>query len=81
MVLNKREERQVVDGQKTFSMLFQIADMTAGEVGSFRSRPNGAAVVGHYTALVWADTTDVGCGFMERDLVQGGTTYVAQVYT
>ena len=53
--------------------------MTTREVDSFRGRDKGEPVVGHYTAVVWADTTDVGCGFMERDVVMGGKTYVGQV--
>ena len=53
--------------------------MTAAEVDSFKDRAKGEPVVGHYTAVVWANTTDVGCGFIERDVVMSGDTYVGQV--
>ena len=46
--------------------------MTSAEVNSFRIRERGEPVVGHYTTLVWANTTQVGCGFLERDVEMQG---------
>lgn len=55
--------------------------MTSEEVDSFRKRDKsaGEAVVGHYTQVVWHDTTEVGCGFTWRDVEINGKTYQGQV--
>ena len=37
--------------------------MTLSVVESFESRSNNK-VVGHYTQVVWADTYEVGCGYV-----------------
>ena len=55
--------------------------MTSAETDAFRSRDKAAGekAVGHYTQVVWADSDEVGCGFVERDLISDGKTFVAQV--
>ena len=44
---------------------FQVDDFPSAETSSFRSRGKTEPVVGHYTQVVWAESSKVGCGFME----------------
>ena len=45
---------------------FQVNDVTQAVVESFPSGAESGTIgaIGHYTAVVWADTYQVGCGFM-----------------
>jgi len=45
----------------------EVKDITNKAVDSFSSNnavTGSTGVIGHYTQVVWADTTDVGCGYM-----------------
>ena len=47
--------------------LFQVADITLQAVNSFSSDQavtGSTGVIGHYTQVVWAETAEVGCGYM-----------------
>ena len=47
--------------------LFQVADITLQAVGSYSSDQavtGSTGVIGHYTQVVWANTAEVGCGYM-----------------
>ncbi len=42
---------------------YQVADFPPANVGSFSS--NGATGdIGHYTQVVWAESHEVGCGYI-----------------
>ena len=45
-------------------MTSQVKDWPAGNVKSFSE--NGATgTIGHYTQVVWAESYEVGCGYIE----------------
>ena len=47
--------------------LFQVADITLQAVNSYSSDQavtGSTGVIGHYTQVVWAETAEVGCGYM-----------------
>jgi len=49
----------------------EVKDITLKAVGSFdldKSVTGATGDIGHYTQVVWADTTDVGCGFMTSNV-------------
>lgn len=58
---NLGENIAMVSGTKTTST--EIVNMWASEVKNFKygSRDNALMKVGHYTQIVWRDTTQVGC--------------------
>ena len=50
-----------------FLLFVKVKDITNKAVDSFSSNnavTGSTGVIGHYTQVVWADTTDVGCGYM-----------------
>ena len=56
----------------------ETADMWYNEVRNYNFRnPGNSAGTGHFTQMVWAGTTHMGCGRVEKN----GTTYVVANYT
>lgn len=56
----------------------ETADMWYNEIRKYDFRnPGFAAGTGHFTQMVWAGTTHMGCGRVEKN----GTTYVVANYT
>ena len=50
---------------------FQVKDITAQAVNSFsldKTVTGATGDIGHYTQVVWAETTDVGCGYMTSNV-------------
>jgi len=44
--------------------LDKVADITLSELGAFPSGdPANGKDIGHFTQVIWAETTHVGCGY------------------
>ena len=55
-----------------------VADMWYGEIKKYDfSNPGFSSNTGHFTQMVWAETTHIGVG----RVVRGNTTYVVANYT
>jgi len=49
----------------------------SGDVGSFKN-PTSGQVVGHFTQLIWADTSSIGCGISDC-VTKSGSMYSQKV--
>ena len=45
-------------------LFFQVKEVKETDVESFSF--GRLSTIGHYTAVIWADTYEVGCGFMKK---------------
>ena len=63
--------------------LRQVIHMPANLVGSYPKdalEAGATGVIGHYTQIVWADTSEVGCGYIKFFDDKGTMTDVSNVY-
>ena len=58
----------------------QVIHMPPALVSNFPEDPaseGATGVIGHYTQIVWADTSEVGCGYIRFTDVEGTVTDVS----
>ena len=52
----------------------EVVDFPKSSVSAFNSKSPSGRPIGHYTALVWGETTKVGCGYMVHSDRNNGLT-------
>ena len=66
-----RDHFYFLDLKNLILKYFQVKDITAQAVDSFsldKTVTGATGDIGHYTQVVWAETTDVGCGYMTSNV-------------
>ena len=56
----------------------EVADFPKSKVSSFDLKSPSGRPIGHYTALVWAETSKVGCGYIRRSTTGSPATAVKE---